>query len=50
LAEPRTWRANDPVDLYRDSCGYIVLAGPLPDAGASEYGGSSLENTLTCGD
>lgn len=34
LAARRRWRAGDPVNLYKDSGGNIVLAGRGPDIGA----------------
>lgn len=44
LAEARNWTDGDPVNLYRDSSGRVVLAGPAPDPGASEFGTQSAPN------
>jgi hypothetical protein len=35
LVSPRTWRHGDPVNLYRDSSGNVVLRGAYPDIGAA---------------
>jgi hypothetical protein len=38
LASPKTWSKWAKVWLYKKSDGAIVLSGPSPDYGASEYG------------
>ena len=38
LASAKTWSNNDPIWLYKDSSGKVVLSGSAPDAGAHEYG------------
>ena len=47
LAEPRSWNDNDPVHLYKDSMGNVVLGGSAPDIGAYEYGGENPGPTHT---
>ena len=39
LASIQTWSDDDPVNLYKDSDGTIVLYGSAPDIGAYEYDG-----------
>jgi hypothetical protein len=40
LASPVSWNNGDPIYLYKDSSGTIVLTGQTPDIGAYPYGGS----------
>lgn len=41
LASARIWSGGNPVYLYRNSSGTIVLQGSAPDVGAYEYGGTT---------
>jgi hypothetical protein len=40
LTEARSWGDNDPVWIYKDAGGSVVLVGSAPDLGAYEYSGA----------
>ncbi len=46
LTQSRNWNNSDPVYLYKDSMGNVVLFGSAPDIGAYEYTGGT-QPTLT---
>jgi hypothetical protein len=48
LASPVSWKSNDPIYLYKNSSGTVVLTGANPSVGAFPSGSSALpvSNTL----